>query len=218
MTSIPCLVFAKPPRRGMSKTRLAQGIGDAAAEAIAAAMLQDTWATVSSVPSLLPILATPEPTSEHGLGPVRCWDQGDGALGRRLERMFRRALAAGRAAIAIGADAPGVPQQHYLQAVEALQAHDAVLGASEDGGFYLLGLTRCPEGLLDEIPWSDPDTCRHTCRRLLAAGLGPARLPVARDVDHEADLRWLRRSVPREQAPRTHAVIDTLAGWPEAVG
>ncbi len=216
MTSVPCLVFAKPPRRGLSKTRLARGIGDTAAEAIAAAMLQDTWATVSAVPSLRPILATPEPGVDHGLGPVEAWDQGDGVLGVRLERMLRRGLSLARAALAIGADAPGNPPQRYLDAIEALGSHDAVLGASDDGGFYLLGLTYCPEGLLAGVPWSDPETCAHTRRRLVAGGLGLAELPQATDVDHREDLVLLRQTVPRRLAPRTHAVIDALRGWPAA--
>lgn len=44
----------------------------------------------------------------------------------------------------------------------ALESADAVLGPSEDGGFYLLGLRRIPEGLLDGLPWSVAETFERT--------------------------------------------------------
>src|SRR5437870_8968830 len=41
--------------------------------------------------------------------------------------------------------------------IYTLSLHDA-LPISRDGGFYLLGVKECPEGILDQIQWSHPQT------------------------------------------------------------
>ena len=43
---------------------------------------------------------------------------------------------------------PGLPARLLDAARRALATGDAVIGPADDGGFYLLGLTRCPAGLL----------------------------------------------------------------------
>ncbi len=210
-----CLVFAKPPRPGRAKTRLARGIGEEAAAEVAQAMLADVWRAVGSVGApqrlLRPVLSTPEPLTDHGLGSVEAWDQGRGDLGERIVRTLRRGLAEAPLALAVGADGVGVPLERYAQAVTALEAgHDAVLGPSEDGGFYLLGLRWCPPALLADLPWSAPDTAVRTRAQLVSHGMSVHDLPLAWDVDDPADLERVRREVPEDRAPATHAVLERL--------
>src|SRR2546423_15206192 len=114
-------VFAKPPRPGEAKTRLATAIGPAAAAELARAMLEDTWRLLSTLTWADLVLATTEidrswidelpfpissSNSDHA-APV--WQQGSGDLGERLERMLRTALMRTSMAIAIGTDSPGLP-------------------------------------------------------------------------------------------------------------
>jgi len=88
-------VFAKPPVPGEAKTRLATTVGKVHAAALARAFLKDTWELVSRVKWARAILATTEGTAKaFGLsGPVKTWLQGDGDLGKRLERIIQRGLA-----------------------------------------------------------------------------------------------------------------------------
>ncbi|MEN0064470.1 MAG: TIGR04282 family arsenosugar biosynthesis glycosyltransferase [Myxococcota bacterium] len=202
-----CLVFAKPPRPGMVKTRLGARIGHERAAELAAAMLKDTWTLVSNVDGLSPILATTEPNAEHGLPLADPWDQGEGDLGARVERMLRRGIETHGRAFAIGADAPNIGPEVYRQALGTPVA-DAVLGKSTDGGFYLLGLSRCEPGLLDDLPWSAPDTAAATGGRLISRGYVVHDLPLGFDIDELADLRRFAREVPRTQAPATFALLQ----------
>lgn len=207
-------MFAKPPVRGQVKTRLIPLLGSSAAAELAKAFLQDTWASVSSIPWAKPVLASTEQGIQDFLrGPIEIWLQGEGDLGARLETISRRALRDHPHVIAIGADSPGLPAKYLQQAREALQHADAVIGPSEDGGFYLLGLRACPAGLLSGIPWSAPTTCLGTIAKLQSAGLTVYILDDWFDVDTVQDLKKLNALIAAKQieAPRTQHFLETHA-------
>jgi rSAM/selenodomain-associated transferase 1 len=207
-------VFAKPPRAGRVKTRLAAAIGSAQAAALARAFLEDTWSAASALPWARAVLATTGPAAVERGGAARAtaWPQGGGDLGERLERVLRRALRETPSALAIGSDTPGLPPALLSEARSALRRADAVLGPCEDGGFYLIGLRRCPPGLLRDLPWSSTDTFRRTAARLRERGLETAVISPWFDVDRPADLEWLRALVVRGElrAPRTARALEAL--------
>jgi rSAM/selenodomain-associated transferase 1 len=205
-------VFAKPPTPGKAKTRLAAKVGPNRAAELASAFLGDTWALATSVPWARAVLAsTDEAPEQFALpGSPEIWLQGEGDLGARLERVVRRGLTEADFVVAIGADSPGLPPLRLDQARAALLSNaDAVLGPSEDGGFYLVGLRRCPEGSFSAIPWSDSTTLDATRARLLARGLTVELIEPWFDVDVPDDLERLRGALARGEidAPRTAAVL-----------
>ncbi len=204
-------VFAKPPRPGEAKTRLIGELDEGGAAALAEAFFLDTWAAVSRIDWAQPVLATTDVTApEWKLPPgMMIWPQGQGDLGHRLERVLRRALETHPIAIAVGTDAPGLPVALLGAARDGLGTSDAVLGPSDDGGFYLLGVRRYPAGLLDGIPWSTSETFVRTQGRLRASGLKTTVLPPWFDVDRPGDLDRLRSLVlsGRISAPETARVL-----------
>ena len=204
-------IFAKAPRAGHVKTRLAVSIGPEAAAELAAAFLWDTLAVAERAPSARVVVvlsgdAALLPTLEER---VAVWPQGEGDLGARLERGLRRALSDAPRAIAIGTDSPGLGLATLVQALASLETHDAVVGPAEDGGFYLLGLNACPEGLLADVPWSSVDTRARTLTRLRRHGMSVDLLPAWFDVDVAADLHRLRALLDGGQvvAPATARVL-----------
>jgi rSAM/selenodomain-associated transferase 1 len=207
--SVVCLVFAKPPRHGGAKSRLAAGVGAERASSLAEAFLRDTWSLVAATTGLSPVLATTDPTADHGLpAGIERWDQGDGDLGRRLERMVRKALVRSSGVLAIGADAPGLPSDLLALARDAVSTHDAVLGRAEDGGFWTIGLRACPSGLFDGLPWSTETTADATAARLTSLGLAVHEVGGWWDIDTPADLDRFRREIPVARAPFTHAALS----------
>jgi hypothetical protein len=206
-------VFAKPPRAGEAKTRLAPALGAEGAARLARAFIQDTWALVTQVPWAVPVLASPAPWPEGLLpGPVEVWPQGDGDLGARMERVLLRALERYPVAIALGADSPGLSAGHLEAARAALTHADAVFGPSEDGGFYLLALRRLPVGAFEKLPWSQPETLARTEERLVSLGLTVARVAPFFDVDVPEDLSRLESELAsgRLRAPATEAALREL--------
>jgi hypothetical protein len=182
-------IFAKPPVPGQVKTRLQPALGREGAAALARAFLDDTCAALRDLPWASPVLATTGPLDG---APFPIWPQGEGDLGARLERVLARALREAPFAIAVGTDSPGLPPRLLDDARTALADADAVIGPSADGGFYLLGLRRCPEGLLRDLPWSRADTCIRTLARLRERGFRVAALDPWFDVDRPGDLATLR--------------------------
>lgn len=203
-------VFAKPPAPGTAKTRLAAALGDEAAAFLAWAFLRDTWDSVRALPWATPVLAVTEtfPRARE-LYAAHIWLQGRGDLGARIERVLRRALRRAPMAFAVGSDTPGLPTALLECAKDALARADAVLGPSEDGGFYLIGLRSCPRGLLRDLPWSARETFARTLSRLGERGLRTSVLPIWFDVDQISDLEHLRALIERAEivAPESARAI-----------
>ncbi len=204
-------VFAKPPVPGRVKTRLAGRWGNANAALLARAFLHDTWAVASSIPGTRLVLATTGGSLEDfGLpDQPEIWLQGDGDLGDRLERIAMRGLAAAEFVIALGADSPGIPARLLADAVEVLARTEAVLGPAEDGGLYLIGLKRCPRGLLGSLPWSMKTTFAAIRERLDARAMSWDVLDPWFDVDRPEDLERLRSMILRSDisAPETAKLL-----------
>ena len=212
MTRIPICIFAKPPVPGRVKTRLARAIGPTQAAELAAAMLRDVWSVVTSFPGVIPVLAA-SGVANFGIdvSDERIWLQPPGDLGMRIESILQRALKTAPAAIALGADVPLITAAHLTGAIDQLQSGHTVLGPCDDGGFYLLGLHRCPPGLLAGLPWSSEHTLQETEARLRAHGMRPARLHTLFDIDTVAELQQLRgelQKLPPAVAPLTRRWLD----------
>ncbi|MBI5481865.1 MAG: TIGR04282 family arsenosugar biosynthesis glycosyltransferase [Deltaproteobacteria bacterium] len=206
-------VFAKPPRPGEVKTRLAATIGGNAAAALARAFFDDVWEGVGRLPGARRVLASTSPNLEDfGLGDAEVWLQGEGDLGARMEQIARRALEVAPWVLAVGADSPGLPLAALESAKAALLRSDAVLGPASDGGYYLLGLRRLEPGLLIELPWSTPATLSATAARLIERGLSVTTIEEWFDVDDAQGLARLRAELARGTlcAPRTAAALASL--------
>lgn len=207
-------VFVKEPRPGLVKTRLVLALGVEGAAALALAFCDDVLARVARLDAegrftaivALDGDASGLPASAAGL-PV--WPQGDGDLGVRLERILSRALREAPSVLVIGTDAPDLPERLLDEAVAALALHDAVIVPAHDGGFCLLGLRLCPDGLLADLPWSSPDTCERTLERLRTRKLDVAVLEPWFDIDTPEDLEPLRERLVADPgaAPATLSAL-----------
>ncbi len=203
MKTTICL-FAKAPNPGQAKTRLAPVLGNEGAAHFARALLLDAldeWKT-----SELLIAHTGEMSASlwRRMKPFHQVSQGQGDLGARMERVLTHTLRTSDVAIAVGTDIPGLGEEQAALATAKLKTHDAVLGPSEDGGFYLLAVKRCPKGLLDDVPWSSTNTLAITRERLASAGMRVALLDTRYDVDKPADLRRLAAELAAEPEAMPH--------------
>jgi hypothetical protein len=112
----------------------------------------------------------------------------------------------------IGADLPGLPAAHLEAARIALRSQEATIGPAEDGGFYLIGLRRCPPGIFDGLPWSTDQALAQTLARLEALGLSVAQIPAFSDIDEPEDLIRLaaRLNSGELRATATEALLREL--------
>ena len=179
------ILFARAPRLGQVKRRLAREVGALAALRFHKGQLarltrvmrrERRWTTV--------LAATPDRAFMRS--PFRRLAQGRGDLGQRMQR----ALGRFRRAVLVGSDIPGLGAAEVAAAFRARGRADAVFGPAEDGGFYLVGLgPRRPARPFAGVRWSCEDTLADTLRN--CAGRRVALVRRLRDVDTAADLRAL---------------------------
>ena len=97
------------------------------------------------------------------------------------------------AACLVNGDSPTLPTRVLVEAAEALAAAGdrVVLGPSDDGGYYLIGLKHPHRSLFEGIDWSTDRVFRQTVERTACLGLETIILPKWYDVDDAASLRIL---------------------------
>ena len=146
------IVFARAPRLGTVKRRLACHIGDRAALRFHTATLVHLLRGLRACGRFDVVLAvTPDRARFRLSMHVRRIDQGPGDLGRRMSRALRRY----RRAALIGCDIPEACAADALAAFRALGTADAVFGPAEDGGYWLIALgPRRPADLFGRSRWS----------------------------------------------------------------
>lgn len=187
------VVFARRPRIGRVKSRLASDIGVVAAwgfyrrtlKAVARPLIRDRrWRCWFAV--------TPDAAiHDRRTWPAGCTltGQGGGDLGRRMARVAE-VLPTGPVVI-VGADVPGIRPRHIADAFKALGRHDAVFGPAEDGGYWLVGLKRRPRFLdiFTPVRWSTEYALADTITNL--DGGSYALLETLADIDDgEAYGKW----------------------------
>jgi rSAM/selenodomain-associated transferase 1 len=126
------------------------------------------------------------------------------AFGERLLAAAQDILACGFGAVClIDSDSPTLPQQALVQAVEELlrPGDRVVLGGSDDGGYYLIGMKRAHPEPFERISWSTGSVYAETVERVRAAGLELVELPVWYDVDDAATLAVLEAELLEGRRP-----------------
>ncbi len=189
-------LFAKAPRPGGVKTRLAGALGAEGAAEFHRLCVQAVWRRLVAGP-FETLLYCDQPCAELEslAGPDRFRLQQGEDLGERMRRCFDQLLAGGsRQGLIVGSDAPTLSIAQITQAVEALAHVDVVLGPAADGGFALIGARRTAPHMFQGVTWSSEATLVETLAAVRAARLS-ARETDARfyDVDRPADLERLRR-------------------------
>lgn len=196
------VIFAREPRLGQVKTRLAATVGDARALAIYVALAERVVASLT-VPDAwkLVVRCAPDVAGvevERWLGgAVAVEPQGDGDLGARMSRALTDHLERGAARVVIvGTDCPDVGPEIVQQAFAALETNDLVYGPALDGGYYLVGARRPVPQVFTDVPWSSPDTLAVSLQHAQAAALSVQLLEPLGDIDTEEDWRaWQARAV-----------------------
>lgn len=154
-------------------------------------------AICTQLPRDVPVIVHGDPSEklaglEQWLGPflpeAKFTAQCAGDLGARLEHAFKHAFSSGYERVAvIGSDCVEIPPALFTAAFSTLDEHDAAIGPSADGGYYLLALKTPQPALFENIAWSTAQTLADTLERAQTAGLSPVLLPELRDVDTESD-------------------------------
>ena len=191
-------IFAREPRLGEVKTRLASSLGPAPTLRLYRAFLLDTAESMAElvqgrngVAVRLAADRRPRPWLES-LGrrfsfPVE--GQGGGDLGTRMERVLKRRSSQSGATVIIGSDSPDLPASRIVDALDALKRSPVALGPTTDGGYYLIAVRGQPPPIFNlGDDWGGARVMAETSMRLEEAGVAFAVLEPWFDVDDLASL------------------------------
>ena len=156
------ILFARMPRLGAGKRRLAREIGPVAALRFERLMLARSLRRLGRDRRwTLRLAVTPDRAASRWRGRYRVVPQGRGDLGERM----RRALAGcpPGPAVLIGTDIPEMAAAHIAEAFTLLGRYDVVFGPAGDGGFWLVGARHRPPDF-GAVRWSS----RHALADVLA--------------------------------------------------
>jgi glycosyltransferase A (GT-A) superfamily protein (DUF2064 family) len=122
-----------------------------------------------------------------------------------MSHAIEAALAGGGdEVVLVGSDVPSLPPARITAAFDLLEnGADVVLGPSEDGGYYLIGMRRLVPELFTGIAWGAGDVLGRTRGMAERAGLNVALVDPWYDVDRPEDLQ--RVADGREAARHTRA-------------
>jgi hypothetical protein len=234
-------VMTKAPQAGRVKTRLVPPLTPEQAAELNKCFLRDTAAAISSTCRQHPLsdahashsqaasaargIAVYTPVgaesayndilpADFGLLPQR----GD-RFGERLyfavEDLFKCGF---KAVCLIDSDSPTVPAENFAEAVELLSTHQdcVVIGPSDDGGYYLIGVKKPHRHLFEQIDWSTERVLDQTMQRAADIGLEVKLLPTGYDIDDDASLRRLCNDMMADTtasgiAPHTREFLASLA-------
>ena len=222
-------VMAKAPQAGRSKTRLCPPLRPEQAAALSAAFLSDTTHNLAAAARAVPIapyaayapLGAEQVLAPHlarGTAMVLAdgsptMPAGVDGFGRCLLHAVLGMLACGHeAACVLSSDIPTLPTCRLIEAAERMLApgERAVLGATHDGGYYLLGLKAPHAQMFADIAWSTASVAEATRARARDLGLDLVELEPWYDIDDAASLGTLTADLAGYAAPATRAVLAQL--------
>jgi glycosyltransferase A (GT-A) superfamily protein (DUF2064 family) len=129
--------------------------------------------------------------------------------GRRLLACFQELLASYPLAVIVGSSMPDLHPRMWKSAFEMLERRDVVVGPTDRGGVYLLGMRRSVD-VFRGVKWGSGTEVVSLLRNFEQAGLDYGFFPTRPKIEAYEDLVPLRRRLLRQMAPLTYATMQTL--------
>lgn len=195
------IIFTRYPEAGKTKTRMIPALGEAGAADLQRQLSEHTIRTAQILQESRAIdieiyfaggdrkLMSSWLGNNHSYYP-----QASGDLGTKMQSAFANAFERGEQRIVlIGIDCPDITPVILNQAFNSLKSHELVLGGAEDGGYYLIGLSKLVPELFQDIHWGTDLVFATTQETAQQLALSLDYLPVLPDIDRPGDLEIATR-------------------------
>ena len=128
----------------------------------------------------------------------------------------------GRRAVWIISNRKRIAAENFARGVELLSASGdrVLLGPSDDGGYYAIGLKKPHRQLFEQSDWSTERVLNQTIQRANESGLEVKLLATGYDIDDDASLlrlcnELLANTTPADIAPHTRDFLAHLTAQKE---
>lgn len=210
------IIFTRVPIPGRTKTRMEPQLSKANCARLHSCFLKDIGQECTKVQADLFVFYTPDHFQERlypAFGPSAVYlpQKGEG-LGARMYEAIRHVLSKGYSScILCGTDIPELLAEDLEQAFSRLDACDVVLGPTEDGGYYLVGMKKPEKAVFQAVPYGNGSVLERTVEQAQRAGLSVALVKEQKDMDHFEDLEGLWRRMWKKKCLETTATGRFLA-------
>lgn len=199
-------IMTKAPEPGKVKTRLSPPLTPQQAAELNKCFLRDLSCSIFQATTMSPACGVAIYTP---IGAEAVYDdllpngfylipQRGTDFGERLIFAAEDLFSAGFSSVClINSDSPTVSAECFAEAaIELADPRDRViLGPSDDGGYYLIGMKRMHRGLFERIDWSTDRVLGQTKERASELRLAVHELPSGLDIDDGPSLKRLYREL-----------------------
>jgi len=201
------VVFTRVPESGRVKTRLIPVLGVHGATALHRRLVLRTLRTAQAaclaqdVDPEIRFTGGDEEALHHWLGDHWfCRRQKGADLGERMAGAFADSFNEGAGAtVIVGSDCPELNSEVLAEAFSGLESNRTTLGPADDGGYYLIGLSRPFPALFRNISWGTESVLGQTLEILARSGITASLLPKLSDIDRPEDLLTWRRILEKAE-------------------
>lgn len=188
MTDALVIVFVKNIKLGTVKTRLAKTIGDFGAFEVYSELVKITEKATEQLEIDKRIYFSTAVVDTQWKDDFKTVQHGVD-LGERMLNAFKDGFEAGyKKIVLIGSDLPEINETHIKKGIEALSENEVVFGPAEDGGYYLVGLSKIEESIFINKPWSQSSLLNVTLQELHKLKVSVGTLEPLNDIDTYEDL------------------------------
>jgi len=182
------IIFTKNPKLGKVKTRIAQEAGDKETLKIYLELCAITQKAIKNVDCQKFVFYSDliEYDDEWSGSFQKKLQVGDD-LGTRMLNAFKEIIVPASKLVVIGTDCPYLKGSTIENAFLTLDDSDVVIGPSQDGGYYLMGMKTVYPELFKNIPWSTDQVFQITIDRCEKLGLSVGLLEILSDIDYLED-------------------------------
>ncbi|MTE26443.1 TIGR04282 family arsenosugar biosynthesis glycosyltransferase [Winogradskyella ouciana] len=188
MTDALVIVFVKNIKLGTVKTRLAKTVGDYGAFEVYSELVKITEKATEALDIDKRIYFSNAAVDTQWENEFKTVQKGID-LGERMLNAFKDGFEAGYERIVlIGSDLPDINSTHIENGLDALKTNDMVFGPAEDGGYYLVGMSKMEELIFKNKPWSQANLLELTLQELEEKQAKVGILETLNDIDNYDDL------------------------------
>lgn len=186
------IIFAKNPVKGKVKTRIAAKAGEEKALEAYTRLLNLTYENTKNTSAGKYLFLTENLDSKlFDKGYIQKLQQGN-TLGERMSNAFSLIFSLDyNKAVIIGTDLPGLTIDILNEAYKKLNDFDFVIGPSQDGGYYLLGMKYLEPEIFKGVQWSTSSVLDETIKHIKKLDKSYYLLTPLPDVDEAEDLHLL---------------------------
>lgn len=189
MTKKLIIVFVKNIKLGKVKTRLAKTIGNQAAFNVYSELVKITEIATENIQIDKRIYFSDAIVETKWQNTYKAVQEGND-LGKRMKNAFTKGFKDGYERIVlIGSDLPDINSLHIENGLEALNKTEVVFGPAEDGGYYLIGLSKMHNFIFENKPWSQSNLLEKTLTELNEKSVEFTTLVTLNDIDTFEDLK-----------------------------